>query len=84
MQLSGELMIMVPLPGGGSHHLRLGYKYLDTNAPETATYRYMYLDSGYKRQKALTIYIFKKMSHNFMIYFKHFILKNLCFKHLMF
>ena len=32
MQLSGELMIMVPLPRGGSQHLRLGYKYLDTNA----------------------------------------------------
>ena len=82
MQLSGELMIMVPLPGGGSHHLRLGYKYLDTNAPETATYRYMYLDSGYKRQKALSIY--SKKSDIFMIYSKHSILKNLCFKQLMF
>ena len=38
MQLSGELMIMVALPGGASQHLRLGYKYLDTNVTETDTY----------------------------------------------
>ena len=75
MQLSGELMIMVPLPGGASRHLRLGYKYLDTNAPETGTHIYTYLDSGYKRQEGCTIYFSQVCD------FKHFTNQNIvCLK----
>ena len=41
-----------PTPGGASQHLRLGYKYLDTNAPETDIHifiRFWILDTRGKK-----------------------------------